>query len=129
MPRLPGHPVAGTVEVGTASGGTRHVHLTVSPEEPVFAGHYPGFPVFPGVCLLDFVYRGGLAVVPEPERTWRLDAVEKARFFKPVLPGDRLTADLSWQRCQEGWRCAAEVSTASGTVARIRIRLREGRST
>ncbi|WP_326686076.1 MULTISPECIES: hypothetical protein [unclassified Streptomyces] len=129
MTGLPGRPVAGAVEIGTVSGATRQVHLTVSPNEPVFAGHYPGFPVFPGVCLLDFVYRGALAVVPEPERPWRLDAVEKARFLKPVLPGDRLTADLGWQRREAGWRCAAAVSTARGTVAHIRISLAEGRST
>jgi 3-hydroxyacyl-[acyl-carrier-protein] dehydratase len=126
MTGLLGRPISGTVETGPPDGGPQTIHLTVSPDEPVFQGHYPGLPVFPGVCLVDFVHQGALALIPQPERRWRLAAVDRVRFLSPVLPGDRLTGRLGWRRHHDLWRCSAEVSTARGAVARMRIDFREG---
>ncbi|GAA1114693.1 3-hydroxyacyl-ACP dehydratase FabZ family protein [Streptomyces javensis] len=115
-------PVAGRVERGTAPDGTTRVSMTVGSDEPVFPGHYPGFPIFPGVCVIEFLHRGALAAAPEPDRTWVLSGIESARFMNPVFPGDALTADLTWRHDGASGRCSASVTGPRGTVARIALR-------
>lgn len=34
------------------------------PDEAFFAGHYPGFPIFPGVCVIECVRRSALLLLP-----------------------------------------------------------------
>ncbi|MEU8872279.1 3-hydroxyacyl-ACP dehydratase [Streptomyces javensis] len=118
-------PVAGRVERGTAPDGTTRVSMTVGSDEPVFPGHYPGFPIFPGVCVIEFLHRGALAAAPEPDRTWVLSGIESARFMNPVFPGDALTADLTWRHDGASGRCSASVTGPRGTVARIALRFED----
>lgn len=94
--------------------------LTVIEDEPVFAGHYPGRPIFPGVCLLDTALRS--ARMTGPSVAARPVEIEAARFTGMVVPGDVVTVDLSWQQRDSDWRCSARVSTGAGEVARIRLR-------
>ncbi|WP_432251505.1 3-hydroxyacyl-ACP dehydratase FabZ family protein [Streptomyces sp. HNM1019] len=118
-------PVAGRIEHGTAPDGTARVSMTVGPGEPVFPGHYPGFPIFPGVCVIEFLHRGALAAAPEPDHTWVLSGIESARFTNPVFPGDTLTADLTWRRDGADGRCSASVTGPRGGVARIALRFED----
>lgn len=119
-------PVAGRIEHGgTAPDGTTRVSMTVGPEEPVFPGHYPGFPIFPGVCVIEFLHRGALAAAPGPDHTWVLSGIESARFMHPVLPGDPLTAELTWRRDGASGRCSAAVTGPRGTIARIALRFED----
>ena len=68
----------------------------VSVNEPFFQGHFPGVPVMPGVLILEAMGQAGgvLAYVSLPERLkGRLvyfTGIDKARFRKPVVPGDQL---------------------------------------
>lgn len=120
-------PVDGAPEVlepGPGEGAARTAVL-IDPAERVFAGHYPGFPIFPGVCVVEYVQRGALATLPEPAgpgRRWTLAAVESCRFLSPVLPGDRLTTELSWSRDGGAWRCRALSATGRGRAAALRLR-------
>lgn len=68
----------------------------VSAGEPYFAGHFPGFPVMPGVLIIEALAQTGAVLMSKT-----LDAdinntvilfmgVEKARFRRPVRPGDVL---------------------------------------
>ncbi|AWR87595.1 3-hydroxyacyl-ACP dehydratase FabZ [Meiothermus taiwanensis] len=67
----------------------------VSFNEPHFQGHFPGYPIMPGVLLIEAMAQGAVAVVtkqPEfkPGGLVFLVGVEEARFKKPVVPGDTL---------------------------------------
>ncbi|GEM82689.1 3-hydroxyacyl-ACP dehydratase FabZ [Meiothermus hypogaeus] len=63
--------------------------------EPHYQGHFPGYPIMPGVLLIEAMAQGSVAVVtqqPEyrPGGLVFLVGVEEARFKKPVIPGDTL---------------------------------------
>ncbi|MFC0429208.1 3-hydroxyacyl-ACP dehydratase FabZ family protein [Kutzneria buriramensis] len=113
-------PVIGQLQV--VSGDT--VRVPISPDEPVFAGHYPDSPIFPGMCLVEYARLGALLLAPEAGL--ELAALESARFRAPVLPGDELTITVSWRRDGQRWRCSAHASTGRGAVATVRLRLRVG---
>ena len=100
--------------------------VAVSADEPVFAGHYPGFPILPGVCVIEFVHRTALASAPAGDGELRLDAVDSARFLGAVLPGTTMHADLAWSRRDERLRCRAEVRTDDGPVAVMALRFGTG---
>jgi 3-hydroxyacyl-[acyl-carrier-protein] dehydratase len=71
----------------------------VTMNEPYFQGHFPGNPVMPGVLILEAMGQAGgvLAYVSLPERLkGRLvyfTSIDKARFRKPVVPGDQLVLE------------------------------------
>lgn len=68
----------------------------VTMNEPYFQGHFPGIPVMPGVLILEAMGQAGgvLAYVSLPEklkgRIVYFTSIDKARFRKPVVPGDQL---------------------------------------
>ncbi len=69
----------------------------VTMNEPFFVGHFPGFPVMPGVLILEALAQAAaimaMAAVPEEKRAGKVTyvmAIDGARFRKPVVPGDRL---------------------------------------
>jgi 3-hydroxyacyl-[acyl-carrier-protein] dehydratase len=77
----------------------------VTINEPFFAGHFPGFPVMPGVLIIEAMAQAGAALLltEVPERHSKLmffTGIEKARFRKPVVPGDQLRVQvdvLAWR--------------------------------
>ena len=68
----------------------------VTANEPCFQGHFPGQPIFPGVLILEGMAQAGgcmaFCSVPEMigERLVYFAGIDKARFRKPVVPGDQL---------------------------------------
>ncbi len=68
----------------------------VTINEPFFQGHFPHVPVMPGVLILEAMGQTGgvLAHVSLPEqlkgRLLYFTSIDKARFRKPVVPGDQL---------------------------------------
>lgn len=118
-------PVDGTLEVvdpGVPGERPARCVVVITGTEKVFAGHFPGFPIFPGVCVVEYVQRGALATLPEPGGV--LAAVESARFLGPVFPGSTLSCEFTWLRddATGGWRCRAEATTERGLAARVRLR-------
>ncbi|HEU4413475.1 MAG TPA: 3-hydroxyacyl-ACP dehydratase FabZ [Candidatus Angelobacter sp.] len=77
----------------------------VTINEPFFNGHFPGYPIMPGVLIVEAMAQaGGAMLLTEVEdRTDKLivfTGIEKARFRRPVVPGDQLRIEvemLSWK--------------------------------
>ena len=87
------------------SKGKRIVGLkNVTINEPFFQGHFPQTPVMPGVLIIEAIAQvGGVLVydsLPEEERKGVVYfmGIDKARFRKPVVPGDQLVIDVVWTK-------------------------------
>ena len=67
-------------------------YKNVTNNEPVFTGHFPGNPVLPGVYMIEALAQLAGCVVMEPGESSRrvpyLAAIERAKFRRPVVPGD-----------------------------------------
>jgi UDP-3-O-[3-hydroxymyristoyl] N-acetylglucosamine deacetylase/3-hydroxyacyl-[acyl-carrier-protein] dehydratase len=71
----------------------------VTINEPFFAGHFPGHPIMPAVLIIEAMAQVGgvlfLNTVDNPGRYLvYFNGIDKARFRKPVLPGDQLRFEL-----------------------------------
>jgi 3-hydroxyacyl-[acyl-carrier-protein] dehydratase len=71
----------------------------VTINEPFFAGHFPDMPIMPGVLIVEAVAQAGgaLLLTEIPDRQHKLmvfTGIEKARFRRPVVPGDQLRIEV-----------------------------------
>ena len=71
----------------------------VTINEPFFTGHFPNFPVMPGVLIVEAIAQtGGVLVLRDvPDLGTRLvffAAIEEAKFRRPVFPGDQLRLEV-----------------------------------
>jgi len=112
--------------------GERIVALkNVTYNEPFFQGHFPHRPVMPGVMLIEALAQtcGLLAfttagVVPDEQTRFYFVAIDKARFRRPVEPGDQVVLKATLLRSIKGiWKfaCVAEVDGAEVAAAEIMV--------
>ena len=71
----------------------------VTINEPFFQGHFPGVPIMPGVLILEAMAQAGgfLVFKTLPDRHQKLvffSGVDKAKFRRPVRPGDQLRIEM-----------------------------------
>jgi beta-hydroxyacyl-ACP dehydratase FabZ len=71
--------------------------------EPFFPGHFPDFPVMPGVLIVEAMAQvaGILVLRSIPDRKTKLvllASVEEAKFRRPVRPGDQLRIEMKMER-------------------------------
>lgn len=71
----------------------------VTVNEAFFNGHFPGHPIMPGVLIVEAIAQAGgaLLLTEIPDRTNKLmvfTGIEKAKFRKPVTPGDQLRIEV-----------------------------------
>jgi len=78
---------------------------SVTFNEPFFQGHFPQRPIMPGVLILESLAQatGILAfkteeVLPDHQSMYYLVGIDKARFKRPVEPGDQLILEVSLER-------------------------------
>jgi beta-hydroxyacyl-ACP dehydratase FabZ len=85
------------LEMGKRVVGIKNVTMN----EPFFQGHFPGHPIMPGVLILEAMAQtGGMlalkSVPPDQVRNKVIYfmSIDKAKFRKPVIPGDQLRFEL-----------------------------------
>ncbi len=93
----------------------------VTANEPFFQGHFPDFPVMPGVLIVEAMAQtaGVLVLKSIPDRENKLVllvAVENARFRRPVVPGDTLRMEMKLLKRKVSVAKMAGVATVDGLV-------------
>jgi 3-hydroxyacyl-[acyl-carrier-protein] dehydratase len=89
-------------EPGVRAVGTKNV----TANEWYFQGHFPEFPVMPGVLVIESLAQvGAFALLSEPENKGKLAffaGIDKVRFKRQVRPGDTLTLECEITRVRAG---------------------------
>src|ERR1700727_806670 len=72
----------------------------VTINEPHFQGHFPDYPIMPGVLMVEAIAQtgGALLLTEIPDRASKLmvfTGIENARFRRPVTPGDQLRIEVN----------------------------------
>jgi len=93
----------------------------VTANEPFFQGHFPDFPVMPGVLIVEAMAQtaGVLVLQSMPDRANKLVllvAVENARFRRPVVPGDTLRMEMKVLKKKLTVAKMAGLATVDGVV-------------
>ena len=93
----------------------------VTVNEPFFTGHFPNFPVMPGVLIVEAMAQtaGVMVLARIPDRESKLVflvAIENARFRKPVVPGDTLRIEMSIIKRRSNVAKMAGRATVDGVV-------------
>lgn len=90
-----------TFQPGVSLTGLKNVSFN----EPFFQGHFPQRPIMPGVLILEALAQatGILAfksedTKPDHNAMYYLVGIDKARFKRPVEPGDQLILDVTLKR-------------------------------
>ncbi|HLQ14111.1 MAG TPA: 3-hydroxyacyl-ACP dehydratase FabZ [Steroidobacteraceae bacterium] len=103
----------------------------VSVNEPYFPGHFPHRPVMPGVIIIEALAQaaGILAFVtagvyPDENSVFYFVGIDKARFRRPVGPGDQLILSATLERNLRGiWRLATRATVDGAEAASAELML------
>jgi 3-hydroxyacyl-[acyl-carrier-protein] dehydratase len=103
----------------------------VTINEPFFQGHFPEKPIMPGVLIVEAIAQaGGLLLLTEvPNRDEMLmvfTGIERARFRRPVLPGDQVRIEVevrAWRRTAARLEGKAYVAGKVAAEATVTCRL------
>ncbi len=110
-------------------GGSLRALKNVTVNEPYFPGHFPENPVMPGVVILEALAQacGLLAFAtadqaPDESTSLFFVGIDKARFRKPVQPGDQLILEAKFlRRIRDIWRFDTRALVDGKVVADARM--------
>jgi 3-hydroxyacyl-[acyl-carrier-protein] dehydratase len=117
------------LEKGVSIEGYKNVSIS----EPVFQGHFPDHPIYPGVMIIEGMAQAGgvLAFKSSSEEDQKVAenkvvyfmSIDKAKFRSPVTPGDQLIYKLSVIK-QRGavWQLDAKAYVADKLVAQAELK-------
>ncbi len=85
----------------------------VTINEPFFVGHFPGLPIMPGVLIVEAIAQAGGALLlteieDRSDKVMVFTGIERAKFRKPVSPGDQLRLEVE----VKGWRSVPGMTAA-----------------
>ena len=115
------------LEVETGKRIVGYKNVTVN--EPFFTGHFPGYPVMPGVLIIEAMAQVAaiLAYASSDDsvrsKVTYFVGIDNARFRKPVVPGDQLRLELEAVGCKRGiWIFNGKVLVADKLVAEAELK-------
>ncbi|WP_124948027.1 3-hydroxyacyl-ACP dehydratase FabZ [Sulfurirhabdus autotrophica] len=88
----------------------------VTINEPFFEGHFPHFPVMPGVLIIEAMAQAAailsfktMGTRPDDKSVYYFAGIDNARFKKPVFAGDQLVLQVEITRTMKGvWKYKAQ---------------------
>lgn len=94
----------------------------VTANEPQFTGHFPGFPIMPGVMTIEAMAQAGgaLLLTEVPDRDSKLmvfTGIDKASFRRQIVPGDQLRIEVTVLNWRSRMVKMQGVCTVEGAVA------------
>ena len=102
---------------GESAVGIKNVTIN----EPFFQGHFPGFPVMPGVLILEALAQvGAVAVKSMPgmhNKLMMFAGVDEVRFKRQVVPGDTLRLEVKLVQLRSRIGVGEVLATVDGEVA------------
>jgi len=100
----------------------------VSRNEPHFNGHFPGHPVMPGVLIIEALAQAGALLAASivsfdpAKQVIYFMAIDKARFRKPVVPGDLIALEVTPLRKGGAiWKLRGEAKVDGALVAEAEL--------
>lgn len=105
------------IEAGVRAVGIKNV----SHGDPFFVGHYPDFPVMPGVLIVEALAQvGAVALLQLPEHAGKLPifaGIDGVRFKRQVVPGDVLRLEVALGKFRSGFGKGTATATVDGVLA------------
>ena len=105
------------LEPGVRAAGVKNV----TQNEPFFQGHFPDYPVMPGVLQIEAIAQvGAVAVLGMPENKGKLAffaGVDEVRFKRQVVPGDTLRIEVTMTRVRGLFGEGSGEATVDGQLA------------
>ena len=96
-------------------------YKNVSADEYYFKGHFPGNPIMPGVLIVESLAQTGAVVILSMEENKGKNAlfggIDKIRFKKQVVPGDRLKLEVKIIKRKGPVGIGEAIATVNGKVA------------
>lgn len=95
----------------------------ISMNEPQFTGHFPEFPVMPGVLIIEAMAQacGALAILTEggrnPDEIYFFAGIDNARFKRQVIPGDQLVFQIELLQSKRGIGKFKAIASVDGELA------------
>lgn len=102
--------------------GQRAVGIkNVTANEPFFQGHFPEFPVMPGVLIVEAIAQvGAVAMLSQPDHDGKLAlfaGIDNVRFKRQVKPGDTLRIEVTLGQVRRNIGTGTGIATVDGEVA------------
>lgn len=105
------------LQPGTSASGIKNV----SANEQFFQGHFPGYPVMPGVLIVEAIAQvGAIALLSLDEHAGKIAffaGINNVRFKRQVKPGDTLTLQVELKQIRRGIGSGEGSATVDGEIA------------